>query len=286
MPQNNWELVPARVASLVKAAAPLYADLVACALDCDVRHVWYTPATGSVGVVHVPGDDKAVADKAATVLATLPGVKRAAVVYDLPADEHVCVKHAFDFNLRNLTHPIAAAWQQVPSAINQHPNPLVSTLAGSALGAGLGYGGGWLAEKLLPKSVLQRGRLRRTLALLGGLGGAAPGAIWGVQQMMHGPGEGLSAWLTSPFDDNELKHIASTWKEPKSSDSGVAKYANQAGGIFTERIPVDQFNRVIWNDLRIVDVITPEYTEDRYLALGTATDIAFMTTAKVIFIEF
>lgn len=55
------------------------------------------------------------------------------------------------------------------------PNPLTSMLLGSALGAGLGYGGGWLMHKMMPEYVDERAA--RNWAILGGLGGAVPGAV-------------------------------------------------------------------------------------------------------------
>lgn len=74
---------------------------------------------------------------------------------------------------------IGEALQMMPSStgIPNLPNPLSSMLAGGMLGAGAGYGMGWLGEHILPEH-WQRGRLRRTAAILGGLGGAIPGALW------------------------------------------------------------------------------------------------------------
>lgn len=74
------------------------------------------------------------------------------------------------------------------------PSPLAATLASGALGAGLGYGTGWVAEKFLPEK-WERNRLRRTLAVMGGLAGAAPGALWGyVNLKEHGPAGLVKGW--------------------------------------------------------------------------------------------
>lgn len=53
------------------------------------------------------------------------------------------------------------------------PNTLTSTLGTGLLGAGLGYGGGWLAEQFMSHDDPRRNKLRKTMGLLGGLGGAA-----------------------------------------------------------------------------------------------------------------
>jgi hypothetical protein len=77
------------------------------------------------------------------------------------------------------------------------PSPLGTTLASGALGAGLGYGAGMLAEKVLPEK-WKRNRLRRTLAVLGGLGAAAPAVAWGgVNLANYGPAGLLKG---EPFD--------------------------------------------------------------------------------------
>lgn len=65
------------------------------------------------------------------------------------------------------------------------PNPLIGTLAGGLLGAGLGYGGGYLAEKILPEK-WKRKRLRNTAAILGGLAGVAPGLMWTAARYRQG----------------------------------------------------------------------------------------------------
>jgi hypothetical protein len=47
-------------------------------------------------------------------------------------------------------------------------------LGGGLIGAGLGYGAGWLGSRILPKS-WDRSRLPKTLAILGGMAGMSPG---------------------------------------------------------------------------------------------------------------
>jgi hypothetical protein len=47
-------------------------------------------------------------------------------------------------------------------------------LAGGLLGASVGYGLGYMGEQVMPET-WQKGKLRKTLGILGGLAGAAPG---------------------------------------------------------------------------------------------------------------
>lgn len=71
-----------------------------------------------------------------------------------------------------------------PGGFPNHPSPLTAMLTSGALGAGLGYGGGALVEQLMPEQY--RGRLRKTTALLGGLGGATLAAPWMTANLMNG----------------------------------------------------------------------------------------------------
>ena len=77
--------------------------------------------------------------------------------------------------------------------IPNSPSPVASMLTSGLVGAGLGYGAGWLGEQLMPDS-WQKGKLRRTLALAGGGLGVAPGLIWGA----------VNKSLGRSFNDNSL----------------------------------------------------------------------------------
>src|SRR4051794_27441683 len=62
------------------------------------------------------------------------------------------------------------SWQ-VPGV----PRYRQGALGGGLIGAGLGYGAGWLGSRVLPSN-WDRSRLPKTLAILGSPAGAAPGA--------------------------------------------------------------------------------------------------------------
>jgi hypothetical protein len=68
------------------------------------------------------------------------------------------------------------------SSIPNWPGPVQSMLTSGLVGAGLGYGAGWLGEKLFPGK-WREGRLRRLLAAMGGAAGVVPGAVWGLTNM-------------------------------------------------------------------------------------------------------
>ena len=121
-------------------------------------------------------------------------VEHVVPVVDVPTiDAGIWVKVAFSPFLRHLSE----AWQlhsgNYPGGLPNLPGPYTSMLAGGLVGAGLGYGGGALAEQLMPDR-WERGRLRKTLALVGGLAGAAPGVVYGA----------INKGMGRSFGDNRL----------------------------------------------------------------------------------
>jgi hypothetical protein len=132
------------------------------------------------------------------------------------------------------------------------------SLAGGLLGAGLGYGGGWLTEKLMGPKVLEPGKLRRIAALLGGLGGTIPGVALGAVGMHMNSEDGTNPWAawiqpnklfasTGPKLGAFEKHLEEEFGQI-AVNPDFAKSAEDAGGLYALNIPVDAFNRVLWTD--------------------------------------
>lgn len=94
------------------------------------------------------------------------------------------VKLAYSPTVRSIGEALNFFPGTYPGGIPNHPSPLTAMLTSGALGAGIGYGGGRLAELLVPEQY--RGRLRKTTALLGGLGGASLAAPWMTANLMNG----------------------------------------------------------------------------------------------------
>lgn len=131
--------------------------------------------------------------------------------------------------------PIFDALQLTPNPVNNlvgGPTPLAAMLAGGALSAGIGYGGGYLAEKIMGPKVLTPGRLRRNLAIAGGLIGTIPGAYLGSV------GARINAEDGKPPMDAFVEPNVLFGKEGE----------DYSGGFMEDSIPVDSFNRVVWSD--------------------------------------
>jgi hypothetical protein len=161
------------------------------------------------------------------------------------------------------------------------PNPLLSTALAGALGAGVGYGGGKLMEKLMPDKYFKKGRLSKSLAIAGGLAGAAiPTALYsypmvaehGIKGMiMHGP-YGPNAAPPLPAKVAGYQEIL----DDLEKESGVVFEPDEvflkaagAGGLFLSKIHTDMFNRVVLDD-----PYTPRPVQAAVVATTTAASAA------------
>ena len=167
---------------------------------------------------------------------------------------------------------LAKLWQIKPGkmfgAIPNYPGPLSSMLVGGMAGAGLGYGAGYLGEKLLPER-WERGKLRRTLAMLGGGLGAAPGAAYmGLNAMSGHPlnHAGIGAGYKPPPRPD-------IWQPPEIPDMGPdapfwggragkqvqasVKEAFNTGAAYIPAIDVNEMNQVVWGDPRVARRLDP-----------------------------
>lgn len=165
------------------------------------------------------------------------------------------VKRSYSPTVRGITDALALT----PGPANAWyggPRPLAATLLGGLAGAGLGYAAGTVGEHLAG-DLLDRGRLRRTLALLGGGIGAAPGALWAAHNTAQlGPSGALRPFPHADEDawqaDQGQVRVASWDHADRAQDeenflAGSLKRAAVAGGGMSEKIPVNDFNEVIWS---------------------------------------
>lgn len=264
---SAWKSVPDKVGYLAKLAAGTYqslSDIRSC--FSDNYQLWYNPESKTAAICHLKDADAEKLAAAKDIVADIPGVETVTTSTNEPprAETYLFVKGA-EVLASDILGPVASTMQLKPNWLNRlwgGPNPLSSLIASSLLGAGLGYGGGWLAEKVLPEEHFRRGRLRRTGALFGGLAGAAIPALWTWSRFAHGPKD-WSAWekLTQPAEYAKQGRAALENALPKEIielDEQWIKYAQgDTGLMFDKKVPVDQFNRVIWNDLRTTGGYTP-----------------------------
>lgn len=120
------------------------------------------------------------------------------------------------------------------------PTPLSNGIVSGLMLGGLGYGTGALVENLFPERYLERGKLRKNLALAGVLGGAGLGlsnAYATSQKMRQG-------FLKSLFTRNDT----AVPLLPGSEKVGFM-YNNDAA-LFAPTVAVPQFNAAVWNNVQ------------------------------------
>lgn len=134
-----------------------------------------------------------------------------------------------------------------PGGIPNHASPLTGMLFGGMAGAGLGYGLGALGEKLLPDT-WDKGRLRRTLTLLGGaLGTSIPAGMGITNLVAKKPFNDMSMWQSA------LKEL------PQDAHHTIKKSFEDSTGLFgLEPIDVNEFNQIVWKDPRVSQPMSPQ----------------------------
>lgn len=157
--------------------------------------------------------------------------------------------------------PITSALNLSDNALNQMiggPTPLLATLTGGLLSAGLGYGTGSLISALAGDNIDGK-RLKRNLALFGGALGTLPGLYLGVHGMNRNQEEGKNRW-SAWVEPNRLfgqiktsSEYSEILEEPLDLpdvqiDTTYLEKLAFTGGLSQPSIPVDAFNRAVWRD--------------------------------------
>lgn len=274
----HWSDVPALIDEYQeKCAAPAWA----------LRHALADVYTsGDVGVYWHPERDQAglfyrgPAEKFAQDLA-LAGSAVERVTGEVPewlgpgnVTHHPWVKVAYSPAFRRGGELLNFLPGEYPGGIPNKPSPLAATLTSGLVGAGLGYGAGWLGEKALPHT-WKRGRLRKTLALLGGAGLALPGLAWMYSAYKRGvpltenrdlniprpdqPGfPGPPQQIRHPTWDDVLPKLPGTWEELgeryKNACDGFVKrawgepdFTTMGGSDNPFDVNIDTLGHTLWN---------------------------------------
>jgi hypothetical protein len=140
-----------------------------------------------------------------------------------------------------------------------------------------------LAEHLLPEEYIERGKLRKTTALLGALAGAAPAAYLGTVGHRNWKDPNRSAWNSwvepNVFfgqQSDAIKNASQKLEamaEGKLDDSIMKEafdYGNSSAGLMAAAaIPVDAFNRAV-----MIDPFTPPAIRAATVGITEAADQA------------
>jgi hypothetical protein len=278
-PYVEWRRVPQRVAELIPYA--LAAKLahekaaVAAGIASTTAATWmpelnavtvYTPAPLSKTALDIYEREMADGDRN---LAVVP-------MMDVAPDwaEEIIIKQG------TLIPGLPTVWNTGNKLLGG-PTPLSNGIVASVLGAGAGYGAGTLAEHLFPERYLQRGKLRRTLAAMGALGGvglAGVNAYANARALRTGMLSGLVTHnetpVVSPYEQAKLEkesfdQFGGDFLHSQMNQQlgmNAMQQANQQQfmqqGMFNQQqqsslppmyqptVPVAQFNNAMWNDVR------------------------------------
>jgi hypothetical protein len=168
-------------------------------------------------------------------------------------------KRAYSKNLRGLMSVLG--WNPDTMRFPGWPSPAAAMLATGALGAGAGYGVGMLGEHLLP-STWQRNKLRKTMAIIGGLGGAATAVPWMAANVGSGK-EITDGW---PLDTPPILNYDEMGKQSEEYDifrddarhTDIHGDLNVYGRINSmPDIDVPRFTNTVWNDPYVASRLTP-----------------------------
>ncbi len=129
--------------------------------------------------------------------------------------------------------------------------PLASTLATGILGAGVGYGSGYLAENYLPNSIRDEDvDLKKRYAIAGGLGGAALGAMPGFANMAVGRGFNDKRLMSSLPDEPWEDGLATEQFKSASANYILKRAYGTIGGPSFGQAPLvqhDALGRVVYD---------------------------------------
>lgn len=275
----EWQQVPRDVARFVKEGSPVVQKLrrVIKGLPHDpgYGYVFWHPTEKKLWAVLGDSDDQATHNRWANALKTIPGVqnvKTEAETHPPGQEDWIRVKTAADAPFGLMLKPFE--WE-----IKLAAAPLTNAIAGGLLAGGLGYGAGALVENMMPERYVERGKLRKTLGLLGLGGGALPG-LWQAHVNSQNAAEagkplGFLGSLTTPNEHVPINqaaidsgnHLRAGWEKqfddklhmmeealrdaPLPSDMFLKAAAGFAGAGANDlrSVPMDAFNRAIWNDV-------------------------------------
>lgn len=170
------------------------------------------------------------------------------------------------------------------------PSPLSQGIVSGLLAGGLGYGAGAAAEHLFPERYIQRGKLRRTLGLLGALGGVAVAGTGGyanARALRKGFFGGLitnnKTPVMYPYEQKQLEEIEKqSFYPPLGNPPGLPP---MPAPLYAPTISVPQFNSAAWNDVQLgMQRGFQNHTPPQYAAATTGfmTGLSTMNRSPII----
>ena len=150
---ETWKSVPNEACRLAKEAAGTYSSIVdafSILPELEIT-LWYNPDNEKALFKHAAENNDEVVDWI-LLLKQVPGIseiEHGSKAYPPDNEPYLHIKQA-KTDLSDIFAPLASLAQLKENSLNRlwgGPNALAATIGGGLLGAGMGYGGGCLAEK-------------------------------------------------------------------------------------------------------------------------------------------
>lgn len=180
------------------------------------------------------GSDASLESRWSNILRPIAGVTGVKIDTDWVPKDCVEIKYAAELNW------LGSHWQGANKAIGG-PNPLTNMIVGGLLAGGAGYAGGKVLQTLFPDRYVEGDKLPHTLGMAGAVAGIAPGLLKAYNYSQNDNSNILKAMVTSD-------HAPPA--SPMEKLSAGFSLPSQTGAFGLRSIPVDAFNRVVWNDVR------------------------------------
>lgn len=259
---NKWQQVPERVKTLFPAAKALQILHNKTASETGllaIASVSWRPEQRLI-LIHTP---QALPDrlKAAYVNSLNPGCAVEFVQTAPDIQTTVIIKEAA------WAPGVGQAWQTANKAL-LGPTPLSNAIVSGLLLGGLGYGAGTLVENIFPERFIERGQLRRPLALAGlmaggGIGAMNAGETYRQLKKVDPDQTYLGSWVTS--NNTPIPN-------PPPAVKTSSMYGETNSNLRAPTIKVDAFNRAVWADASM------GYNQTGIIGGHTAPQIAAATT--------
>lgn len=148
-------------------------------------------------------------------------------------------------------HTTGPTWMSVKrddgTRVGIQPSPLAGMLTSGLLGSGLGYGLGWLGEKLMPEE-WEEGKLRKALAIAGGLAGAVPSAGYMAANFAADEPINSAIWQSEPkLEGDTTNKILLDTKYKQSADTFVKKaFRGGVGSANAPPVNINKLGQTLW----------------------------------------
>lgn len=248
----EWQAVPARVTTLLPAGLRLKVAHEQAALDAGLLAITIATWEPDVGLVSLYAPEKTAAAAREQYVAAMQvaGYNTAVITYG-PAKpdlaEEIIVK------VGSLVPGLPSVWNTGNKLLGG-PTPLSNGLMTGLLAGGLGYGAGTLAEQFFPERYLERGKLRRTLGLMGALSGVGVAGLNSYANskalrttMLRGLFTNNKTPVTYPYEEEMLKKSYAGFPSPSGGQTG----AFSREPMFAPTVSVPQFNSAAWHDVNM-----------------------------------